>query len=282
VNLRTHPGLDTSNRSYAVGLARAFGGALLFALPLLMTMEMWALGFYAHPGRLIVFLALNFAVLVGLSRFGGFERTANLFEDLLDALAACAVAILAAASILGLFGILTAEMSLDEIVGKVAVQSIPCSFGAMIARKQLSGGESGPDEIQSGRIGGYAGQLFLMLAGALFLAFNVAPTEEMILIGFMMSPLQAILLVLLSILLLHLFVYGIGFAGQEERPEDVGRFWQFMRYTLAGYGIALLVSLYILWTFGRADGGDLGQVAISVAVLAFPAAIGAAIARLVV
>jgi putative integral membrane protein (TIGR02587 family) len=280
--MRSLPALDSSNRAYAIGLARAFGGALLFALPLLMTMEMWALGSSTHPARLLLFLLLNFAILVGLSRFGGFERTAALFEDLLDALAACAVAILASASILALFGILTLDMRLDEIAGKVAVQSVPCSFGAMIARKQLSGGDSDTDEIQQQRIGGYPAQLFLMLAGALFLAFNVAPTEEMILIGFMMSPWQSILLVFFSILLLHAFVYGIGFAGQEQRPDNVGWVSQFMRFTLVGYGIALLVSFYILWTFGRSDGGDLGQVAVTVSVLAFPAAIGAAIARLVV
>ena len=41
--MRTHPRLTTSNREYAIGLARAFAGALLFALPLLMTMEMWSM-----------------------------------------------------------------------------------------------------------------------------------------------------------------------------------------------------------------------------------------------
>ena len=280
--MKTRPAPDTSNSDYAIGLARAFAGALLFALPLLMTMEMWALGFYTHPARLLLFLFVNFIVLVGLSRFGGFERTATLFEDLLDALAAVGIAILASAAILALFGIVTPEMRLDEIVGKVAVQSVPCSFGAMLARKQLSGGESADDAIQAERTAGYGGQLFLMLAGALFLAFNVAPTEEMILIGFMMSPFQSLLLVLLSILLLDAFVYGVGFAGQRERPEDVGRASLFLRFTLVGYGIALLVSIYVLWTFGRADGGDIGQVAMTVSVLAFPAAIGAAIARLVV
>lgn len=280
--MRTHPALDPSNRNYAIGLARAFAGALLFALPLLMTMEMWALGFYAHPARLLLFLLVNFLILVGLSRFGGFERTANLFEDLLDALAACGVALLAAAFILALLGILTPEMRFDEIVGKVAIQSIPCSFGAMLARKQLSGGESAADAIQAERTAGYFGQLFLMLAGALFLAFNLAPTEEMILIGFMMAPWQALLLVLLSILLLDAFVYGIGFAGQGERPEGEKRASLFLRFTVVGYGIALLVSLYVLWTFGRSDGGGLVQVAITASVLAFPAAIGAAIARLVI
>jgi putative integral membrane protein (TIGR02587 family) len=280
--MRTHPSLTTSNRDYAVGLARAFAGALLFALPLLMTMEMWALGFYAHPARLLLFYAINFVILVGLSRFGGFERTANLFEDVLDALAALGVAILAAGLILALFGILTLDMKLDEWVGKVAIQSIPCSFGAMLARKQLSGGESAEDSIQAERTAGYGGQLFLMVAGALFLAFNVAPTEEMILIGFMMEPWQALLLVLLSLLLLDAFVYGLGFAGGSEAPEGVHRASLFLRFTIVGYGIALLVSLYVLWTFGRADGGSFGQVAITAAVLAFPAAIGAAIARLVV
>jgi len=282
VSARVHPSLNTSNRDYAVGLVRAFAGALIFGLPLLMTMEMWALGFYTHPGRLLLFFVVNFLILVGLSRFGGFERTANLFEDVLDALAALGVGILASAAVLALLGILTPDMRLDEIAGKVAVQCIPCSFGAMLARKQLSHGEREEDEIQAQRTTGYAGQLFLMLAGALFLAFNVSPTEEMILISYLMSPWQALLLVLLSILLLDAFVYGIGFAGQHERPEGPDRAGTFLRFSVVGYGLALLVSLYVLWTFGRTDGAPLAQVAMTAAVLAFPASLGAAIARLVV
>ena len=34
---------------FAVDLLRAFGGAMLFSLPMLMTMEMWWLGFYMEP-----------------------------------------------------------------------------------------------------------------------------------------------------------------------------------------------------------------------------------------
>jgi hypothetical protein len=34
-----------ANRVFLVGLGRAFGGALIFSLPMLMTMEMWWLGF---------------------------------------------------------------------------------------------------------------------------------------------------------------------------------------------------------------------------------------------
>ena len=64
--MRTHPTVTTSNGEYAIGLARAFGGALVFALPLLMTMEMWALGVSIHPGRLLLFLFLNLFDLVFL------------------------------------------------------------------------------------------------------------------------------------------------------------------------------------------------------------------------
>ncbi|MDP5277967.1 TIGR02587 family membrane protein [Sphingomonas sp. DG1-23] len=272
------------NYDYAYSLARAFGGAIIFALPLLMTMEMWSIGLYVHPLRLLLFIAANFLVLVLLSRFGGFERTSNLREDLLDAFAAYAVGMISSAAILGIFGLLSADMALDELVGMIAIQAVPGSFGAMIARKQLTGGdpEEDEDEEKAARSAGYAGQLFLMLAGALFLAFNVAPTEEMILIGYKMGPWQTLMLMLASMLLLHLLVFAVGFAGQEDAPEGYGVLRRFLVFTVPGYAIALAVSLYVLWTFGRVDGNALSAVAGTMVVLGFPAAIGAAIARLVV
>lgn len=270
------------NRDYAKGLARAFGGAILFALPLLMTMEMWSIGLYVEPLRLLLFIALNFIVLVLLSRFGGFEKTANLQEDVLDTLAAYAVGMTSAVAILILFGLLPAGMALDEWVGMVAIQAVPASFGAMIARKQLSGGDPDDDDDKAARSAGYAGQLFLMLAGALFLAFNVAPTEEMILIGYKMTAWHSLALILVSLFLLHVLVFAVGFAGQEDAPEGYGLTRRFLLFTVPGYAIALLMSLYVLWTFGRCDGAAVSAIASTLVVLGFPAAIGAAIARLVV
>jgi putative integral membrane protein (TIGR02587 family) len=272
-----HPEQD-----YALGLARAFGGAIIFGLPLLMTMEMWSLGVTTHPLRLLLFLALHFWVLVILSRFGGFEPTSGLSEDLLDALAAYAVGIVAASSVLAIFGLFRLNTPVNELAGMVAVQAVPTSFGAMLARKQLSAGDEQKDEDQQARAEGYGGQLFLMLAGSLFLAFNVAPTEEITLIGLKMSPSQSLGLLAASLLLLHLLVFAIGFAGQEKRPDGYGGLHVFLAFTVPGYGIAALVSLYVLWTFGSTDGATLEEVAASVVVLGFPAAIGAAIARLVV
>ncbi len=271
------------NYDYAYSLARAFGGAIIFALPLLMTMEMWSIGTYVHPVRLLLFIAANFVVLVFLSRFGGFERTADMREDVLDALAAYTVGTLAALAILGVFGLLSTATALDELVGMVAIQAVPASFGAMIARKQLTAGDPEEDENEekAARSAGYPGQLFLMVAGALFLAFNVAPTEEMILISYKMTPWHSLILMLASLFLLHVLVFAVGFAGQEE-PEGLGIVRRFLLFTVPGYAIALAVSLFVLWTFGRVDGNALAMIAQTMVVLGLPAAIGAAIARLVV
>jgi putative integral membrane protein (TIGR02587 family) len=121
-----------------------------------------------------------------------------------------------------------------------------------------------------------------MLAGALFLAFNMAPTEEMILIAFQMTAWHGIALGVASIAVLHVFVYALGFSGQESPPEGGSFTSTFLHFTLAGYGIALMVSLYVLWTFGRTEETALAQVAMMTVVLAFPAALGAATARLVI
>ena len=271
--------LAHSNKHYARGLARAFAGAILFGFPLLMTMEMWWFGFYLDRSRLFLFLLVTLAMLVPLSYFVGFERTGTLLEDAIDSIVAFAVGMVASSLMLFVFGAIGPGMSADEIVGKIAVQTVPASIGAILARGQMGG--EGSDSKEKQERAGYAGKLFIAAAGAVFLAFNVAPTEEIILIGFMMSPLQAIALVLLSIAVLYGFVYALNFRGGDELPDDVARPVAVVRHSVAEYGVALLVSAYVLWTFGRTDGASAWQIAMMVTVLGFPAALGAATARLV-
>ncbi len=52
-----------------------------------------------------------------------------------------------------------------------------------------------------------------LLDPSTFLAFNVAPTEEMILIGFKMTPWHSLALIAASLVLLHALVFAVGFAG---------------------------------------------------------------------
>ena len=120
-----------------------------------------------------------------------------------------------------------------------------------------------------------------MAAGALFLAFNLAPTDEIMLIAHQMSPWHSIALVVVSLLVMHAFVYSVEFLGSAPIPEGASRRGIFVRYTVVGYAIVLLMSAYILWTFGRTDGLPIGQVISPLVVLGFPSAVGAAAARLI-
>lgn len=257
-------------------LGRAFGGALLFGLPLLMTMEMWEAGAVMPPGRQLAFLILALPLLWGLAYYAGFSARRGLVADGLDVLTALAVGFITALVLLVLFGVIRWGDPADEVAGRIMLQAAPAAMGALLARRQLAGGgdaDGGEDDAS------YPGELFLMAAGALFLALNMAPTEEMELIAYKASPLLILGLIALSLILMHLIVYQAGFAGQEEHGRPVTAFFHF---TLPGYAIALLVGLFVLWAFGRVGGQGLAELTSVVVVLGLPAAIGAAAARLLV
>jgi putative integral membrane protein (TIGR02587 family) len=270
-----------ADRKLFVGLARAFGGAVLFSLPLLMTMEMWWLGFYLDRGKLVLFMLVMIPMLVALDYFSGFEETASWREDLEDGMIAYGVGLTASLVILLLFGIVDFGQPLREVVGKVAIQSVPASFGAVLANSQLAG-EQGEAEKQRKETAGYGAQLFIMAAGAVFLAFNVAPTEEMILISFVMTPWHALALVAASLVMMHGFVYASGFRGSPAVARGTPAWSLFLRHTVVGYVVALAVSAYVLWTFGRLVDGTASSYLMMTIVLGFPAALGAAAARLII
>jgi len=246
-----------------------------------MTMELWWLGFYMGRLQLALLTLVTFPLLVLLSHYIGFERTFDWREDVIDALAAYAVAIVMALLLHPLLLIAAPGDSPSELIGKVALQAVPGAIGALLALSQLGAAQREGDRRQLWQEeSNYPRELFLMLLGALFLSLNLAPTEEMILIGYRMPPLYSLSLVLLSLLLMHAFV------SVEFRTLQPGTGWPghgklFLRYTVAGYGVVLLTSLFMLWTFGRFDGTGLLEVVAVTAVLAFPASIGAAAARLI-
>ncbi len=177
------------------GLARAFAGALIFGLPMLMTSELWELGARLDRLRLALLVALAIPLLVGVAHRAGFEPTFGWREDLRDAALALSVGLLGSGTILLLFNHLGTPASLDQVVGRIAIQAVPAALGALLARNQLRGGGGGDGPRA---FGGYFGTLFMMLVGALFLSFNMAPTEEMLLVAFAMTPWHGICLVALQ------------------------------------------------------------------------------------
>jgi putative integral membrane protein (TIGR02587 family) len=245
-----------------------------------MTMEMWQLGFYMARLPLALLIVMMIPVLLGLEYYTGFKDATTLLDEVADAAVAYGVGLVASAVVLGLLNLINTDEPLSSIIGKIALQAVPASFGAMLANSQF--GAQGAADRRHKREMGYRGTLFLMSVGALFLSFNVAPTEEMILLAFRMTHWHAVALALISLLLIHSFVYAVNFRGSPGAPEGASPWHLFLRYAVPGYAIALLVSAYVLWTFGRYEDGAVTRMIMQAVVLGFPASIGAAAARLVV
>ena len=274
---------QSPNRRFLIGLARAFGGAILFSFPLFMTMEMWWNGFYMNRFRLGLFIFLSIPLLYGLSYFDGFENTNCFKEDAVDTFVALAVGFFSSAAMLLVLNLINPAMSADEVIGKISLQAVIGSLGAMFSRSLL-GGDSDKERDDDDRslTTQYFGQLFLMAVGAIFLAMSGAATEEMILLAHKMTEWHALALALGTILMMHAFVYAVQFNGQEElKPKGSSMSSVFLRYTVVGYAIVLLISFYLLWSFGRADGMGTTELLKSVIVLGFPGALGAAASRLI-
>ncbi|MGH7443449.1 MAG: TIGR02587 family membrane protein [Longimicrobiales bacterium] len=276
----------TRSHRYLTAVARAFAGAIIFATPLFMTMEMWSLGIVMDRVRLAAFIGFVLPLLAGLSHVSGFEPTRGVLTAVLDGVTAYLVAGVAAGVVMLVFGVIAPGMSLDEVMGKIVLQASAGSFGAILATSQFAGMPDA-DETHAERVQrrkdrqGYGSELLLMTAGALFLALNVAPTDEIPVLAARMGPWLVFTLMLLSLALMHAFVYAVEFRGQETVPEGTPLWSVVVRFTVVGYGLALVMSAGVLWCLGRFEGTPVSFVILLVGVLAFPAAVGAAAARLI-
>ncbi len=261
---------------FVTGLGRGVAGALFLGLPMLMTMEMWYLGFYIARERLLLLLLLDIPLLVLLAHRIGFEETATWREAIRDATIAYGIGILTSVVILAALGLLRGAMPASEITGKVALQSVPASIGAMLGRSQLGHGD-GEEEKEAT----YPGELLMMAAGALFLSLNIAPTDEMMVLAYRMTVWHALVIAVLSITLMHGFVYAVSFTGGHELSPETPWWHAFVRFTLPGYVVALSISIFTLWIFERLGDSSAVEIMLSVIVLGFPASLGAAAARLI-
>jgi putative integral membrane protein (TIGR02587 family) len=268
------------DREFWVGVARGFGGALLFSMPILMTMEMWQIGFYVDRWKLALFVGLMIPMILALSYFAGIKEDFSLREVVLEGMTAYAIGILTTTIVLSLLGILEVTMAPRELIGKIAIQSPTTAFGAILARSQLGGNKK--DQEEKKEQGGYWTEMFLVGAGAFYLASTVASTEEMILIPFKMTAWHAAGLLIFSLLVMHAFLYTMKFAGAPKESPETPWWSIFVRYTMPGYLVVLLVCWYVLWTFDRFESYAPHWMAMYSIALGLPGAVGGAAGRLVI
>jgi putative integral membrane protein (TIGR02587 family) len=275
-------GVGLSLREYGRGLA----GGLIFSLPLLYTMEVWWAGFVLSPWRLLLALPVTFALLLGYNRFAGLRPDASWLEVAIDSVEELGLGIAVSALVLWILGRVTAEMPVDEIIDKVTVEAIIVAIGVSVGTAQLSGSSE-----EGGMTEGGAGaeepdpqfgeQLVLAICGAVLFAINVAPTEEIQVIGLEADGWRLLGIGGLSLALGAVVLYFSDFSGAQRFVHGGG--WPAILVGLAiTYAAALVASAGILWFFGRFDGMAPAVCVAQVVVLGLAATLGASAGRLLI
>lgn len=261
---------------------RGLGGGLLFSLPMLYTMELWSTGFIAGPARLVVYLSVGIVLLMGYNLFVGLRGDRTLFASLLESVEGMGMALMVTALILWLIGVLEPGMSGREIMGKVVVESLTVAIGISVGKSQLGsgGGGSEEDDGDGAREVNFWAQLAMALCGAVLIASNVAPTEEVVVIALGTAPVKLLLIAILSMGTGAVILYFSDFTGTDGSVAEPHGGWDILAGTLVMYSVALVSSAFMLWFFGRLEGLSLYTAVSEVVVLSFPGAMGASAGRL--
>ena len=273
------------DRSYGRSLreyARGVVGGLLFSLPLLYTMEVWWAGFISRPSNLLVYLAAGFLLLFGYNRYAGLHQDASWLEVGFEAVEEMGLGLLIAAGILWLIGQIDGTMTAGEVVGKIVAEAVTVAIGVSVGSAQLGGTSEGGMTGKGGnpdRQLGLAGQIVLAGCGAVLLASNVAPTEEIVLIAIEASRWQVVGLAVLSFALAWAILFASGFKGADRlSAPDEGTGSMVLR-TALNYAVALAASAFILWFFGRFDGVSPAVCVAQTVVLGVASVLGASAGR---
>ncbi len=296
--LPPRPSLAQSVREYARGIA----GGLLFSLPLLYTMEMWEMGLVFEPGRLLVGLGFGFLLLLGYNRYAGLRCDAGLAEVVIDTVEELGLGLLLAAGILWLVGSIDTGTRMPELMGKVVIEGLAVAIGVSVGTAQLGGEAPGvvgegeneenegdeacdarqPPADQAEPARGPAwltGQLTLATCGAVLVAANVAPTEEIEDIARALSVVQQLGLTGLTVAIGVLVLYSSDFRGSRDHVLFHAR-TDVLFGAVATYLVSMLAAAALLWFFGRFDDNGPAFCLAETIVLGLPTAIGASAGRL--
>jgi uncharacterized membrane protein len=68
----------SEHRETLRGIGRAFGGALLFVVPIFLTMEVWSLAVSVERPRMVLLVLTTVVLVVALSRYFGMLRRSRV------------------------------------------------------------------------------------------------------------------------------------------------------------------------------------------------------------
>jgi putative integral membrane protein (TIGR02587 family) len=292
-------------------ILRGAAGSFLFGIPLLYTVEVWAIGSSTDSIRLLAVQAATFVVVLLLTQIEGFRRSLSIqpLETVLESIEALGIGIVCAAIALLLLRRVTLETPLSEALGKLIFEGVPFSLGVTLARSTLE--RRRPDQRRSlegdssaipsatpsalSAIPSAAASLRdtvsnalkdtlvdidATLIGAIVIAFSIAPTEEIPIIASDLPPWWLLLIMAASLLISYIIVFASGFTNRRERAQR-GLLLSPLTETLVAYIVVLLASAFMLVFFQQLSGNDPWQEWLEdIIVLGLPASVGGAAGRI--
>ena len=275
-----------------VDLARAASGGMLFGIPLLFTMEVWWVGSKTRPLESLGILTMSFLIVLVLNKTSGFRRDSDVTwrDAAIDSVEALAVGLVCVAFVLMLIREVTFSTPLSEALGKIVYESAPFGVGIGLAHNFLRRGraedeDSDGNDKNEGRspLSATLADVGATVIGAVFIAFNIAPTDEVPMIAAAMGPAWQVGMVLASLVISYWIVFESGFSSQEQRRNQPGVLQHPITETVAAYAVALLSAVVMLWFFQRFGTDEPLSARLGyVVVLGLPAAVGGAAGRLAV
>lgn len=278
----------------AVDLVTAASGGLLFGIPLLFTMEVWWTGTHTTSGQALTMLALTFVLVFVLNRTEGFRSTRDvrLRDALTDTVEALALGLVLVAIVLLLLREIAFDTPLAVVLGKVVYEAFPFCLGIAVANHFLRGGreataQDGEDEEGADadepddRLSATLADLGATVVGTVFVALNIAPTDEIPMITAALDPPGLLAFMLASLLVSYGIVFAATFARRDQRHEQQGLLQRPVTETIACYLVSLGCSALMLLVFQRLNGP--WQLSLDrTVVLALPASVGGAAGRLAI
>lgn len=280
--------ISISLKEYGRGLA----GGLLFSLPMLYTMELWWTGFIVKPFPLLTYFIVGIFLLMVYNRYVGIRRDHSLWEGFIESMEEMGLGILLTALILWITHRITGDMSVQEISGKIIVEAVTVAIGISVGKAQLGmkSDEEEEEEVSDDKMADKKSKsgsnllrtLNLSLCGAIIIAGNVAPTEEIMVIALEAPAFKLLIIALLSIGIGGAVLYYINFSGSKKWVSKPPTTMDIILGTVIMYAVSLAASAFMLWFFNRFVGLSLYGIVAETIVLSFPAALGASAGRLLI
>lgn len=271
-------------------LVRGLAGGMLFGVPLLYTMEVWWIGAATTPTNMAVVLLFTVGAVLLLVRTAGFHKTSEMrtHDVFIGAVEAVALGVVSATVVLVLLREITSDTPFAVALGKIIYEATPFAIGVAVARHVFSRSRDQSDDT-SGRssdrngVRGTVADLGATFIGAMFIAFNIAPTAEIPMLAAASSPLALLAVMGASLVISYGIVFEAGFGDQEKRREQQGVLQHPATETMAAYLVALAGAALMLLFFRNVQVGDPGPHVLShIVLLGLPAAVGGAAGRLAV